>query len=83
MAEYGLNKIFVEGKSDKIFIDFILNKSLDEMLYNSNIGNFVGLKEHILFLIFCNLQNTQISKSIFNVIKSHFKQKTAPQKQNG
>lgn len=26
MREYGLNKIFVEGISDKLFIDFILNK---------------------------------------------------------
>jgi hypothetical protein len=24
MEKYGLNKIFVEGKSDKLFIDFIL-----------------------------------------------------------
>lgn len=24
MKKYGLNKIFVEGKSDKLFIDFLL-----------------------------------------------------------
>jgi hypothetical protein len=29
MKKYGLNKIFVEGKSDKLFIDFLLKSFFD------------------------------------------------------
>jgi hypothetical protein len=49
MAEYGLNKIFVEGKSDKAFIDFILVKFFgiaDENLV-VEVGGKDNLENHI------------------------------------